>query len=760
MLRQGDAIIGALPMTQPIHVEVALKLRNKDVLDAFIANNVKRQAHNLAPQLMPSDQFLGNHAPTQAQAQAVADYLTGMGFKNVVIAPNRLLVSANGTALTAGNAFMTAFAKVRTLDGRIAFANTADARVPTALSDKVLAVVGLQNVYLPQASVQRMDAAHPTIAHPRVGHNPLEFASIYGGQGVATAAGVTIGLITQGDLTQTIADLNTFTANNSLATVSTQTVNTGGTGSDTSQTATWDVESQDIVGVAGGQVGKLVFYNVPTLTDASLTADLNTAVSANAAKIISVAYSECETVAQGDGSAAADDAIFETAVAQGQTFAVAIGDHASESCSDGENGPSWPASSQYVVAVGGTSLVATTTTWQIETVWDNPISAAAGGVSHFESMPSWQAAYASPATTRGLPDVAFDADANSGAKIVVNGASSQVGGTALSASLFAGLWARAIAVRGTGLGFAGPMLYSLWQPGDLHDITHPSCPISGEFIVELGSCATPGYDFVSGRGSINLNHAIRHLGAAFDHPPVANFSQVAGLSTATDQTNTVFTDLSADSDDSILSYVWNFGDGTPTSTAPNPSHSYNPGHWYGVTETVTDSQGRSGVKYLPIVVPLVDELLGNTGFETGNARPWSATTGVINNNPSEPPHSGSWDVWLDGKGVAESPAIWQQVAIPSGSSSAVLQFYLHIDTAETTTTRLNDHLIVRVLDSSGNQLAQLAEYSNLNAAPGYTAHNFDMSPYIGQTIRIKFTGNENGSLQTSFLLDDITLKEQ
>jgi subtilase family serine protease len=663
VLRQGDAVIGALPMATPIHVEVALKLRNKDVLDAFIASNAKNQARGLPAQLMTTDQVLANHAPTKEQAQAVVDYLTSMGFRNVVIAPNRLLVSADGTALTAGNAFMTSFAQVRTHDGRIAYANTQDAHVPLVLQDAVLAVVGLQSVHQPQASVQRFDGAQP-MEWPRVGHNPMEFASIYGGTGVATAAGVTIGIITQGDLSQTIADLNIFTANNGLATVTTETVNTGGTGNPTPSVP--DLESQDIVGMGGGQVGKLIFYNVPTLTDASLTADLNAAVSANAAKIVSVAYFECETTAQEDGSAAADDAILETAVAQGQTFSVAAGDAnplGVDQCHDGGQTPSWPASSQYVVAVAGSSLVATTTTWQTETVWGY----TGGSASTFEPMPSWQQADMSvhypTVTTRGVPDVSFDADPNSGAKIVLDGGSAQMGGTPLSASLFAGLWARVIAVRGPDLGFAGPMLYDELLPRDLHDITS-GCNSSGS----PPNCAETGYDLVSGRGSINLSSAINRL--------------------------------------------------------------------------------------------TVLQLFGNTGFETGKAAPWIASPGVVNSKPSEPPHSGSWDVWLDGKGVGEAQSIWQQVPIPTGHSKATLAFYLHIDTAETTTKLINDHLIVRVLNSSGNQLAQLAEYSNLNAASGYALHTFDMSPYIGQTITVKFTGNENGSLQTSFVLDDITLTVQ
>ena len=65
-----------------------------------------------------------------------------------------------------------------------------------------------------------------------------------------------------------------------------------------------------------------------------------------------------------------------------------------------------------------------------------------------------------------------------------------------------------------------------------------------------------------------------------------------------------------------------------------------------------------------------------------------------------------------------------------------------------------------MLNSSGTVLATLATYSNLNAASGYTVHTANLAPYIGQTVTIKFTGTEDSSLQTSFVLDDVTLNVQ
>ena len=113
-------------------------------------------------------------------------------------------------------------------------------------------------------------------------------------------------------------------------------------------------------------------------------------------------------------------------------------------------------------------------------------------------------------------------------------------------------------------------------------------------------------------------------------------------------------------------------------------------------------------------------------------------------------------MWLDGYGSTHTESASQAVTITAGKTTASLAFYLHIDTAETGTTAY-DKLSVQVLGSTGAVLGTLATYSNANAAPGYALKTLDMSAYIGKTVTIKFTVTEDASLQTSFVLDDITI---
>jgi hypothetical protein len=158
------------------------------------------------------------------------------------------------------------------------------------------------------------------------------------------------------------------------------------------------------------------------------------------------------------------------------------------------------------------------------------------------------------------------------------------------------------------------------------------------------------------------------------------------------------------------------------------------------------------------------QLLGNPGFESGksNPAPWVLSTThstnlIVANSSTEPPHSGSFDAWLDGFGATNTDTILQQVTIPPNATSATLSFWLHIDTAETTTTTMFDKLNVQIRDSSGNVLQTLQTFSNLDHASGYKQHTYDLASFIGKTIQVFLIGQEDFELQTSFVVDDFAL---
>ena len=141
--------------------------------------------------------------------------------------------------------------------------------------------------------------------------------------------------------------------------------------------------------------------------------------------------------------------------------------------------------------------------------------------------------------------------------------------------------------------------------------------------------------------------------------------------------------------------------------------------------------------------------LVNPGFESGNTG-WTTTTGVIDNSSGEPARTGTYKAWLDGYGTTHTDTLTQSVAIPAGCS-ATLTYYLHVDTQETTASTAYDKL---TLTTNGTTKSS---FSNLSHNTGYAVQSVNLSSYAGSTVTIKFTGTEDSSLATNFVIDDTSL---
>ena len=513
------------------HVVVALKLRNKADLDALTGDIVAGRG----VQPLTRAQFMERYAPTAAQAQKVVEHLKRSGFINITVSDNRLLVSGDGTAGSVKTAFNTELRNYN-VNGRTAFANVSDASVPQSLGDTVMAIHGLQTIHM-----------YHTLAKPAAvtlattGHNPTDFPAIYNASGLPSAVNATIGIITQGSMKQTIADLNTFTSRAGYPTVNVSTVTVGAASTDTAGVDEWNMDTQDALAAAGGTIKQMILYTANTLSDADLTDTYNRAVSDNVAKTINVSLGECETSAKNSGIMASNDQIFQAAVAQGQTFSVSSGDSGSYECGGSSTSQSYPSVSPWVVSVGGTLLGTTGTTWTSESVWACSSSStcqqsadggAGGGPSLTEAAPAWQvnAGVLGSSTKRGTPDIALDADPSSGALVLVNGATEQIGGTSLAAPLFTGFWARVQSMNNNSLSFPSSNLYAraAANPGMFHDV------VSGK---NGGYSAAAGWDYASGYGSLNVaNFASVMASGGGTTPPasnaLANNVAVTGISLA------------------------------------------------------------------------------------------------------------------------------------------------------------------------------------------------------------------------------------
>ncbi|HEY6451848.1 MAG TPA: S53 family peptidase [Steroidobacteraceae bacterium] len=201
----------------------------------------------------------------------------------------------------------------------------------------------------------------------------------------------------------------------------------------------------------------------------------------------------------------------EQAAAMGVTVCVAAGDNGSADMSSGWDGKphvDFPASSPYAVACGGTTLAATAERINTETVWNDGPSGGAtgGGISNYFARPSYQDHARVPKSPvgfagRGLPDLAGDADPNTGYRIFLDGKWQLFGGTSAVAPLMAALLAlineQLQKQFSKTAGHINPIVYG---PGSaaFRDITSGNNDLAGTLRGEYS--AGPGWDACSGMG--------------------------------------------------------------------------------------------------------------------------------------------------------------------------------------------------------------------------------------------------------------------
>ena len=473
----------------------------------------------------------------------------------------------------------------------------------------------------------------------------------------------------------------------------------------------------------------ILLVEATSASDANLGTAVNTAVSLGA-KYVSNSYG---------GDESSSDTSYDTSYYKHAGVAITA------STGDDGYGAEYPATSQYVTAVGGTSLsTASNTRGWTETAW----SGAGSGCSSYDAKPTWETT-SSVCTKRREADVSAVADPNTGVAVyqTYGGSGWAVyGGTSASSPIVASVYALA----GTPGTSDYPASYPWAHTGNLFDVT------SGN----NGSCGAPlctagtGWDGPTGLGTPNGT-------AAFEAGTTSSTVTVTNPGSKSGTVGTAISSFTLSASGGTT-YMWS-ATGLPPGLSIGASTGTISGTpttagTYSVTATAT-SGGTSGSTTFTFTVASAGggscsagQKLANPGFESGNTS-WTASSGVIGQYGSqgEATHAGTWDAWLDGYGTTHTDTLSQSVAIPAGCTNSTLSFYLHIDTAETTTSTAYDNLTVTIGSTT------LATYSNLNKVSGYTLHTFNVGSFAGQTVTVKFSGTEDSSLQTSFVLDDTAL---
>ncbi|HZZ83412.1 MAG TPA: S8 family serine peptidase [Anaeromyxobacteraceae bacterium] len=151
----------------------------------------------------------------------------------------------------------------------------------------------------------------------------------------------------------------------------------------------------------------------------------------------------------------------------------------------------------------------------------------------------------------------------------------------------------------------------------------------------------------------------------------------------------------------------------------------------------------------------LEELLVDGGFEAGTG--WTATPGALDRAPGTPARSGAGKAWLDGYGRVHRDRLEQTVSIPAGACSAVLRFWLRVESEETSGATAYDRLTLSAEDPAGGAAAALGAWSNLDRGQGWVQQVVDLAAFRGRTLTLRFDGAEDESRRTSFVLDDASL---
>lgn len=420
-------------------------------------------------------------------------------------------VHLSGTIANFRKAFRVGLAVYRHAGG-LYRGRTGPVHVPLILDGVVQGVFGLDNrpVAKPHFRRQRqLGGAWPYALG--VSYSPREVAQLYNFPSGVNGAGQCIAIIELGG-GYTYDDLNLYFHRLGISPPQAVSVSVnGGQNQPTGNPNGPDGEVMLDIEVAGAVApgAKIVVYFAPNTNQGFLRA-INRAVhdKVHRPSVISISWGGPES-SWTQQSLNAFNQAFQAAGHMGVTVCVAAGDGGS---SDGVPGRlahvDFPASSPYVLACGGTRLESSGGSISLESVWnDGPQGGAGGGgISEFFPLPAWQVNSGVPRSInpsghlgRGLPDIAGNADENTGYQVRVDGLDTVIGGTSAVAPLAAGLIALINENLGTPVGYLNPLLYgTLGKRGAFHDITQGNNDMTR---IVGGYKAAIGWDPCSGFGS-------------------------------------------------------------------------------------------------------------------------------------------------------------------------------------------------------------------------------------------------------------------
>ena len=517
-LAPNSRLIGDVDPNETLDITVRVRSKSKEDRAALLE---KMQNQPLANrQYLTRDQLASRFGADPADLEQVAAYARENGLTVTSTSIPRRTVMLRGTVANLTKAFPTELKQYDSDQGKYRGRSGA-LQIPDHLSGIIEAIFGLDNrrQARPHAILRTGNIRPFRAGLQDPSFTPPQIASLYDFPANADGTGQCIGIIEFGGGYDT-NDLQTYFSDLGVTPPQVRTVSVDGVANNPNSTNPDDNDADGEVmldiEVAGSLAprAKIVVYFAP-FTEQGWVDVLTTAVedSTNKPSVLSISWGwpESNDLWTQQAMDAVNQTLQEAGLA-GVTVCCASGDDGSEDeLTDGHAHVDFPAASPYILACGGTTLTASNDKTSIvsEVAWNKGTrsqggGATGGGVSELTAVPTWQANANVPPSVntgfngRGVPDVAGNADADTGYKIRVHGQDGVAGGTSAVAPLYAALVALWNQKLSAAAGFVNPLLYANPVPSSFHDITQGTNDPTGNI---GGYPAGVGWDACTGLGS-------------------------------------------------------------------------------------------------------------------------------------------------------------------------------------------------------------------------------------------------------------------
>lgn len=485
-------------------IEVTLILRSKSADAQFRAiENAKGANDTLGrkQKFLSREEFAASSHPSQKAITEIKEFALRRNLTITQVRSGSNSIVLSGTSEAIGKAFGTQLMLYESPKG-VYRGYTGELEVPSELEPLILGVFGLDNRTIARPYYIRSNKSYG------ITYTPQQITKLYNFPPGLDGSGQCIAIIELGG-SYRIEDVENYFKWLKMRTPEIIVNPVDGAvsqpGSDADGEVILDIDMAG--GVAPG--AKIVIYLAPN-TERGFIDAVNAAVhdTANKPSALSISWGDAECNWTLDAVDAMDQA-FQAATAMGVTVFCASGDDGSrDGISDLQAHVDYPASSRYVTGCGGTKFDPTG-----EVAWnDGPNGATGGGVSDLFPTPIWQQGAGVPPSAnpdrrsgRGVPDIAGNADLETGYILILRGELVIFGGTSAVAPMWAGLTALINQNSNSPVGYLNPSLYSMANSSAFNDIRSGN---NGHYQ------ATAGWDACTGWGSpdgVNLMNKLMKI---------------------------------------------------------------------------------------------------------------------------------------------------------------------------------------------------------------------------------------------------------